>query len=122
MKFYTKIPAGLKLHFQREVERYRERLTQSAWQPAWQHLENAHVLGQNYPLQHTLVHWEMLKFGFRIKNLHEVIGQIPRLLFGGIKSFIGRVPLGNTGGANVPILKPMPIRDELQNILNEFQG
>ncbi|MDX2001380.1 MAG: DUF3703 domain-containing protein [Chitinophagales bacterium] len=120
MKFYTCIPHGLKLHFHKELATYKDKMVQAAWHQAWQHLENAHVLGQNYPIEHTLVHWEMLKFGFRIKNFHEVIGQIPRLLFGGIKSFIGRVPVGNTGGANVPILKPMPIRGELQNILKQY--
>ena len=41
-------------------------------------------------------------FGIRIKDIREIIGQIPRLLVGGVKSFVGEIPVGNTGGANVP--------------------
>lgn len=46
----------------------------------------------------------------------EVFGQIPRLIFGGVKSFVGKIPVGNPGGANVPPLKPFPIEQELQDI------
>ena len=49
----------------------------------------------------------MLLFGFKIKDIKEIIGQIPRLVVGGVKSFVGEIPVGNTGGANVPLLKSM---------------
>ncbi len=52
-------------------------------------------------------------FGIKVKNLREIIGQIPRLLVGGVKSFVGEIPVGNTGGANVPGLKPMEIPNDL---------
>jgi hypothetical protein len=58
----------------------------------------------------------MLLFGFKIKSRKEILGQIPRLLIGGIKSFVGKVPIGNTGGANVPPLKPLPIAKEIRAI------
>ena len=45
-----------------------------------------------------------------------MIGQIPRLLVGGIKSFVGTVPVGNPGGANVPSMKPFPIEKDIQDI------
>ena len=79
-------------------------------------MERAHIIGQKYPYAHTLVHWKMLQFGFKIKNGKEIFGQIPRLIFGGIKSFVGKIPVGNTGGANVPPLKPFPIEKDLQDI------
>jgi hypothetical protein len=63
----------------------------------------------------------MLLFGIKIKDLKEIIGQIPRLLVGGIKSFVGEIPVGNTGGANVPPLQKMEIPDELQNIINKHK-
>ncbi len=72
------------------------------YQQSWRHLERAHIIGQPYPIAHSFVHWRMLMFGIRTKNVTEIIGQIPRLLFGGVKSFVGKIPLGNTGGANVP--------------------
>jgi hypothetical protein len=63
------------------------------------------------------VHWKMLEFGIKTKNTKEIIGQIPRLLIGGVKSFVGNIPLGNTGGANVPPLQPMEIPEDLLIII-----
>ena len=57
---------------------------------AWGHLERAHIIGQAYPREHTLVHWKMLGFGIKIKSAREVVGQIPRILVGGVKSFVGK--------------------------------
>jgi hypothetical protein len=61
----------------------------------------------------------MLGFGIKIKSGREIIGQVPRLLFGGIKSFVGKIPVGNTGGANVPALKPMQIPEDLMLIITK---
>ncbi|WP_262890251.1 DUF3703 domain-containing protein [Pontibacter cellulosilyticus] len=36
----------------------------------------------------------------------------------GYKSWAGMIPLGNTGGANVPLRKPLPIPDDLQQIID----
>jgi hypothetical protein len=55
----------------------------------------------------------MLLFGIRTKNTKEILGQIPRLLVGGVKSFVGNIPVGNTGGANVPPLQLMEIPEDL---------
>jgi hypothetical protein len=59
----------------------------------------------------------MLVFGIKLKNSKEIIGQIPRLLIGGVKSFVGKIPVGNSGGANVPPLQPMQIEDDLLLII-----
>jgi hypothetical protein len=96
-------------------------LGKSDFQKSWLHLERAHVLGQSYPIEHTAVHWKMLLFGIKIKNSKEIIGQIPRLLVGGIKSFVGKIPVGNTGGANIPPLMPMEIPNDLKIILQQNQ-
>ena len=61
----------------------------------------------------------MLQFGFKIKNSKEVFGQIPRLIFGGVKSFVGKIPVGNPGSANVPPLKPFPIDNDLKDIFKK---
>jgi len=58
----------------------------------------------------------MLKFGIGIKDAKEVLGQLPRLLVGGVKSFVGKIPLGNTGGANIPPLQPMPVPQDIQEL------
>jgi hypothetical protein len=117
MKLYWIMPDGLKVHYRQELEKYKSELSKGNIQLAWQHLERAHILGQPWPREHSHVHWIMLKFGIRIKNGKEILGQIPRLFIGGIKSFVGNIPVGNTGGANVPPLKPMEIPDDLKEMM-----
>lgn len=113
------MPERLKPFFLREIETADRYFSLNDFELCWYHLERAHILGQPYPCYHTLVHWKMLLFGIKIKDTREVIGQIPRLLVGGIKSFIGKIPIGNTGGANVPPLKTMEISTELKKIIEE---
>jgi hypothetical protein len=119
MDFNVKFPVGLQSYYKKEIVAYKSNFKTGQYQVAWRHLERAHIIGQAYPFQHSQVHWIMLKFGFKIKNYKEVIGQIPRLLVGGVKSFIGKIPVGNTGGANVPPLRPMEIPDDLKMILKK---
>lgn len=116
MKFYTSIPEKLKPFYQAELIGYQTEYVGGDLVKAWKHLERAHIIGQKYPYEHTYVHWKMLQFGLKIKSLQEVIGQIPRLLFGGVKSFVGKIPVGNPGGANVPPLQPFPIEKDLKDI------
>lgn len=112
-------PLSLKSYINVELDQYLYKLKLANLQDAWKHLERAHVLSQPFAVQHTLVHWKMHQFGVKIKSTKEVIGQIPRLLVGGVKSFVGKVPVGNTGGANIPPLKPLPIADDLQQIFEK---
>lgn len=116
MKLYTFLPHALKPYFNKELLKYREAYFLGDFATAWSHLERAHILGQRYPFAHSYVHWKMLQFGFSIKSGKEVFGQIPRLIFGGVKSFVGKIPVGNPGGSNVPPLKPFPINKDLQEI------
>ena len=118
MKLNTKIPSNLKVAFESELEKYRQHLNSGNYKNAWYHLERSHIIGQSYPIEHTYSHWLMLKFGLSQKDTKEVFGQIIRLLVGGWKSFIDHVPLGNTGGANVPPLKSMIIPNDIKNLFN----
>jgi len=121
MKIHTNMPKALKPFFIEELEIARNYLSNKNFTASWHHLERAHILGQPYPYHHTLVHWKMFLFGIKIKDLKEIVGQIPRLLVGGIKSFVGEIPVGNTGGANVPPLQKMEIPAELQKIIDEHK-
>ncbi|MDO6818464.1 MULTISPECIES: DUF3703 domain-containing protein [Flavobacteriaceae] len=121
MKFNTNIPKGLKEHYDKELNLYRNALNRKDYGIAWKHLERSHILGQSYPYEHTYSHWLMLKFGFRQKNIKEILGQVVRLVVGGWKSFIDYVPVGNTGGANVPPLKRMELPHDLEIILNQYR-
>ncbi|MFA0960500.1 DUF3703 domain-containing protein [Roseivirga sp. BDSF3-8] len=116
MKVYTKIPDTLRPYFDKEINAYRQAMQAGDLHQAWRHLERAHVIGQAYPYQHSYAHWKMLQFGFRIKSVREIIGQIPRLLVGGVKSFVGKIPVGNTGGANILPLKPLPIEADIKEM------
>jgi len=119
MKFYTSMPKKLKPYYVAELEKYQSEFAKGFFQTAWHHLERAHIIGQKYPYAHSYVHWKMLAFGFKIKDGKEIMGQIPRLLVGGIKSFVGKIPVGNPGGANVPPMKSFPIEKELREIFTE---
>ncbi len=117
MKLKAKMPSTLKPFYEKELLDAKSAFLENYLQQTWRHLERAHVIGQPYPIEHTVVHWKMLLFGIKIKNKNEIIGQIPRLLVGGVKSFVGKIPLGNTGGANVPPMQPMEIEQDLLTII-----
>ncbi len=118
MKFYIRMPSSLKPFYNEELEKANKAMKSNFLKEYWHHLERAHILGQPYPSQHSYVHWKMLLFGIKIKSTQEIMGQIPRLLIGGVKSFVGNIPVGNTGGANVPPLQPMEIPKDLQQIID----
>lgn len=122
MNLNWRMPADLKVHYTRELAKYRTEFAKGKLQLAWRHLDRAHILGQPWSWEHTYVHWLMMKFGIKIKNGREIVGQLPRLLVGGVKSFVGNIPVGNTGRANVPPLQPMEIPADLKNILQQFKS
>ena len=79
----------------------------------FEHLENAHVLGQSSTYHHTRVHLMMLLWGFRQRDLKEIRGQIVRTIGAVTKTCLGWIPTGNTGGSNISPFKPLPIAPEL---------
>ena len=119
MKFNWTMPDALRPYYEKELQAHDLLLEQGQVFKAWNHLERAHILGQAYPREHTRVHARMLAFGLKTKNAREVFGQLPRLLAGGLKSWAGTIPVGNTGGAHVSPIKPMPIPPDLQQILDK---
>jgi hypothetical protein len=119
VELFTSIPKTLKPFYNTELSHYQSALKTDDLKKAWHHLERAHIIGQKYPYAHSFVHYKMLLFGIKIKSLKEIFGQIPRLVFGGIKSFVGSIPHGNPGGANVPPLKSFPIDKDLQYIFDQ---
>lgn len=119
MQLYTRMPISLQPFFKEALDLYQKAMLRNDLTEAWHQLERAHVIGQAYPFQHSLVHWKMLVFGCKIKSVKEVVGQIPRLLVGGVKSFVGTIPVGNTGGANVPPMRSMPIQEEIKEIFEK---
>lgn len=122
MKFSWEMPAGLRTHYKFELDQYKTEILKNNIHLGWKHLERAHIIGQAWFKPHTYVHWLMFRFGIRIKSKKEILGQLPRLLLGGVKSFVGIIPVGNTGDANVPPLKAMEIPEDLKKILEPYKS
>ena len=79
---------------------------------AFAKLERAHILGQRALWPHIATHWWMLKVAWYKADWREIRGQIARMIAAVFGYVFGWVPLGNTGGANVSPIKPMPIPAE----------
>ena len=100
---------------------------QQAWREdrlsdAFDHAERAHILGQRYLIPHAQTHWWMLRIGWRRRDGREVTGQLLRIIavFPGFVT--GWIPKGNTGGANVSALRPMPVPDDLKSLVDFSVG
>lgn len=85
---------------------------------AFGHLERAHVLSQRSTLLHARVHAAMFGWAFRQGVAGEMAGQAWRWLGALLKTWLW-VPAGNTGGAGVPALRPMPIAPDLQRRIEQ---
>jgi len=83
----------------------------------WKHLERAHILSQPMAGAHVRTHVAMLAYGLRRRDAHEIVGQLLRLVVAAPGSWTGRYPVGNTGGADVSALRPMPVPDDLRAML-----
>lgn len=79
--------------------------------------ERVHILGQRSLYWHTAAHVYMLRIAVAKRDFFETFGQIIRIPLGIIGSFIGVVPIGNTGGSNVGLFKKMSIPDDLNEFL-----
>ena len=113
--------------FGRRIRPYVEREILAAYQAeargqpdvAFSHLERAHVLGQTSTVEHVRVHWHMLLWGIRQRDVRECLGQLLRVIGAAIGTAVGLVPQGYTGGTNVNPFKRMPIPPELAARIEE---
>lgn len=107
----------LRAAFDAEMRQAEQALGEGDLGSAFSHYERAHVLGQWYAGTHGRSHLGMLRIGWRRRDLREILGQLLRIPGGMIGSAIGRVPRGNTGGANVSAFREMPVPPDLRTIL-----
>lgn len=117
----SRMGPALKAHFDGELATAAEAEAAGDFPRAWRSLERAHVLSQAHAGPHLRVHGAMAAFAWRRGNVQEVLGQLPRLLLAAPGSWLGRAPLGNTGGANVGIFTPMEIPEDLRRLLGASQ-
>jgi hypothetical protein len=86
---------------------------------AWRALERAHIISQPYLGPHLTNHKTMLNMAIEQRDWREVTGQIARLALAPLGALLGRIPIGNTGRANVSAFQPMPVPDDLQRALDD---
>lgn len=103
-----------------EVEFLRARQAEADGRPleAFGHLERAHILSQRFTFAHVRSHVRMWGWAWRQRRPRELLGQTTRIVAAALFSRIW-VPVGNTGGANVSALRPMPVPRDLAELLEE---
>jgi Protein of unknown function (DUF3703) len=101
-----------------ELERAQQLETTGELEQAFAHLERAHVLGQQDTYWHVRVHTKMLRLGAKMHDTREISGQFLRIVGAATKTPLGIYPTGNTGGANINPIKPLPIPKDLQRIID----
>jgi hypothetical protein len=107
------------LAYAAEVAAAAEARSRSAVHEEWRHLERAHIVSQPIAILHVGCHARMLGYGLRHRDRREITGQVLRIVVAGPGSLLGRYPVGNTGGADVPATQPMPIPDDLRPLFVE---
>jgi len=110
--------AKLSVAFNKEMQQAQSLYYKRQYQQSFHHLERAHILGQRHYVPHVINHYWMLKVGWSRRDVREVLGQLLRLV-GSVGSLIGWIPIGNTGGANVSAIKPMPIPADLNRFFDD---
>jgi len=106
--------------YDREAIRARIAFASGDLAEAFYRLERAHILGQPWAGAHSWTHWMMLRIGWRRRDAREIRGQILRLAAGGLLSWMDRLPVGNTGGADVPPTKPLPLPSDLAPLCQDL--
>ena len=105
-----------------ELEAARRAEQRGDAEAAFACLERAHVLGQPSTRLHTRVHWLMLRWALRQRDVGEIGGQLFRIAAAALKTAFGWLPHGNTGGTSVGAFRPMPVAPELQRLIDAARG
>lgn len=108
----------LNLAFESALATGYDHLAAGAFDAAYGAFEQAHVLGQRRTGPHVRSHVAFLRWGLRRGDRREVAGQLVRIVAASLFTWLW-MPLGNTGGARVDILKPLPISDEARDLLGD---
>lgn len=108
------MPANAHTVFRHEMQLSRQAHQRGDTAASLYHLERAHIVGQRFFWPHLMTHLWMLRFALQQTDVRETIGQLTRILAVPLGYLSGWVPVGNTGGANVSPIQPMPIPEDLK--------
>jgi Protein of unknown function (DUF3703) len=109
--------AAVRARFDADMTAARELARAGDVATAWARLEEAHVLSQPSAVPHLRTHAAMFALAVRIRDGREAVGQIARMVVAVPGSSSGRYPVGNTGRSNVSMFAPMPVSDDLAEVL-----
>lgn len=105
--------SGLTVLVERELADFRTARGRNSRAEAWRALERAHIVSQAALIPHARVHILMLGYGLEQRDPREAMGQIFRLILLPVGHALRRLPVGNTGRANVSAFAPMPLPEDL---------
>ena len=91
---------------------------QTSSEDKWAFLTAAHIVGQLDLTLHIQSHLAMLRLAWIEKRWSELFGQLLRLTLAPLGHMFGKLPLGNTGRANVSAFKVMPVSKDIQSIID----
>lgn len=111
---------GAHIQFVKEMETAKAAFARQDYDGAFHSLERAHILGQLRFIDHVISHIWMLRVAIARADRREVWGQVLRLGATVPGHLFGWLPIGNTGGADVSPLRPMPIPPDLQLFFDGF--
>jgi hypothetical protein len=103
----------------RERAAYRTARSDNDRETAWRALERLHILSQPLIWLHVRSHLDMLGYALALRDMKEVAGQFVRLALAPFGNLTGRLPIGNTGRANVSAFLPMEISEDLQRQIKD---
>lgn len=83
----------------------------------WRALERAHIVSQPWPWPRTRVHAAMIRVALHEHDRREAFGHVLRLLVAAPGSATGRYPAGNIGRSRAPLTQPMPVPQDLADLL-----
>lgn len=110
----------VKVLFEQAMSRAAVAERQDDFALAFAELERAHILGQRWLLRHLRSHWAMLRIARKTGDRREAAGQITRLIGSPLFWLVGWLPKGNSGGANVSPVQPMPLQGDLAIELADY--
>lgn len=115
-------PTSLDLAFDAAMREAAMALAAGRHAQALDRLAVAHILGQREFLRHARVHARMFHVAWRQRDLAGMLGQAMRLALVPVGHALDRLPLGNTGLANVSAFRPMPVPAPLQQLIEAHEA
>lgn len=85
----------------------------------WRWLEAVHVLGQTTLSLHWRSHTAMLRYALQLRDAREAAGQVLRLALVPLGHALARLPIGNTGRAQVSAFAPMAPEPGITRLIDE---